>query len=276
MTVTDGTYTPLFVPNWTEKISLQMVPRVFHVTLKVDSLKADSLEIYLAVGRGVNQWSLLGEKKVIIKNGEYSFGWNTSIVSFDSMDVVTFVFQFRTSQSSETYGVVKVEESTTGVVNQQVIPKNFTLSQNYPNPFNPTTKIQFSLTSRSNVKLVVLNLIGQEVKTLVNEEKGQGNYEVSFDASKFSSGHGAATYSLLDAAFELAVNSHGTVAVALSVNVNYLNAALPGETLQAEARETNLSRKISACEIRITGQDARLVATAQALAYRKKDSLPFL
>jgi len=188
MTVTDGTYTPLFVPNWTEKISLQMVPRVFHVTLKVDSLKADSLEIYLAVGRGVNQWSLLGEKKVIIKNGEYSFGWNTSIVSFDSMDVVTFVFQFRTSQSSETYGVVKVEESTTGVVNQQVIPKNFTLSQNYPNPFNPTTKIQFSLTSRSNVKLVVLNLIGQEVKTLVNEEKGQGNYEVSFDASKFSSG----------------------------------------------------------------------------------------
>jgi acyl-CoA thioesterase len=88
--------------------------------------------------------------------------------------------------------------------------------------------------------------------------------------------HGAAIYSLLDAAFELAVNSHGTVAVALSVNVNYLNAALPGETLQAEARETNQSRKISACEIRVTGKDARLVASAQALAYRKKDRLPFL
>lgn len=88
--------------------------------------------------------------------------------------------------------------------------------------------------------------------------------------------HGAAIYSLLDAAFELAVNSHGTVAVALSVNVNYLNAALPGEMLQAEARETNQSRKISACEIRVTGKDARLVASAQALAYRKKDKLPFL
>jgi acyl-CoA thioesterase len=88
--------------------------------------------------------------------------------------------------------------------------------------------------------------------------------------------HGAAIYSLLDAAFELAVNSHGTVAVALSVNVNYLNAALPGETLQAEARETNQSRKISACEIRVTGKDGRLVASAQALAYRKKDTLPFL
>lgn len=88
--------------------------------------------------------------------------------------------------------------------------------------------------------------------------------------------HGAAIYSLLDAAFELAVNSHGTVAVALSVNVNYLNAALPGEMLQAEARETNQSRKISACEIRVTGKDARLIASAQALAYRKKDKLPFL
>ena len=92
----------------------------------------------------------------------------------------------------------------------------------------------------------------------------------------FGMTHGAAIYSLLDAAFELAVNSHGTVAVALSVNVNYLNAANPGEKLQALAQETNLSRKISACEIRITGQDARLVATAQALAYRKKDRLPFL
>ncbi len=88
--------------------------------------------------------------------------------------------------------------------------------------------------------------------------------------------HGAAIYSLLDAAFELTVNSHGTVAVALSVNVNYLNAALPGETLQAEGLEVNQSRKISACDIRVTGQDGRLVATCQSLAYRKKDKLPFL
>jgi len=114
---------------------------------------------------------------------------------------------------------------------------------------------------------------------IVELEEGRALLKMQTSArmnNLFGTIHGAATYSLLDAAFELAVNSHGTVAVALSVNVNYLNAALPGETLQAEARETNLSRKISACEIRITGQDARLVATAQALAYRKKDSLPFL
>jgi acyl-CoA thioesterase len=92
----------------------------------------------------------------------------------------------------------------------------------------------------------------------------------------FGSTHGAAIFSLADAAFELAVNSHGTVAVALGVNVNYLCAAIPGETLLAEGRETNRSRRISACEIRVTGEEGRLIATFQALAYRKKDPLPFL
>jgi acyl-CoA thioesterase len=92
----------------------------------------------------------------------------------------------------------------------------------------------------------------------------------------FDCTHGAAIYSLMDAAFELAVNSHGTVAVALSVNVNYLNAPNPGEVLQAEGKEVNCSRKIAACQINVTGEDGRLVATCQALAYRKKEHLPFL
>jgi len=92
----------------------------------------------------------------------------------------------------------------------------------------------------------------------------------------FGTTHGAAIYSLLDAAFELTVNSHGTVAVALGVNVNYLSPARSGETLRAEGRETNRSRKISSCEIRVTGEDGRLVATCQALAYRMSGRLPFL
>jgi len=92
----------------------------------------------------------------------------------------------------------------------------------------------------------------------------------------FGCTHGAAIFSLIDAAFELSVNSHGTVAVALSVNVNYINPPRPGELLQADGQETNRSRKISACEITVTGEDDRLIATCQALAYRKKDQLPFL
>ena len=92
----------------------------------------------------------------------------------------------------------------------------------------------------------------------------------------FDCTHGAAIYSLIDSAFELAVNSHGTVAVALGVNVNYLNPPRSGEILVAEGREVNRSRKIAACEIDVKGEDGRLIATCQALAYRKKDPLPFL
>ena len=92
----------------------------------------------------------------------------------------------------------------------------------------------------------------------------------------FAMTHGAAIYSLVDAAFELAVNSHGTVAVAISVNMNYINAPKVGEILQAEGREVNASRKIAACEITVTGEDGRLIAAFQALAYRKKEALPFL
>jgi acyl-CoA thioesterase len=92
----------------------------------------------------------------------------------------------------------------------------------------------------------------------------------------FDSTHGAAIYALIDSAFELSVNSHGTVAVALSVSVNYLRGVAPGETLFAEGREVKRSTRISACEIRVTGDAGNLIATCQALAYRKKDPLPFL
>ncbi len=57
-----------------------------------------------------------------------------------------------------------------------------------PNPFNPETTISFKLSSLSFVTLKVFDVLGREVATLVNEEKPQGNYTVSFNASKLSSG----------------------------------------------------------------------------------------
>ncbi len=68
------------------------------------------------------------------------------------------------------------------------ISKNFVLGQNYPNPFNPSSTIKFSIPKREWVSLIVFNLLGQEVKTLVSEEKGMGSYEVRFNASNLPSG----------------------------------------------------------------------------------------
>ncbi len=64
----------------------------------------------------------------------------------------------------------------------------FTLEQNYPNPFNPSTKIKFEISKPGFVSLKVYDVLGKEVTTLVNEEKQQGTYEVSFDGSRLSSG----------------------------------------------------------------------------------------
>jgi hypothetical protein len=67
-------------------------------------------------------------------------------------------------------------------------PTTYELSQNYPNPFNPTTGVRFQVPGVSDVKLIVYDILGREVATLVNERKAAGRYEVRFDASGLASG----------------------------------------------------------------------------------------
>ncbi|MFZ4592079.1 MAG: T9SS type A sorting domain-containing protein [Ignavibacteria bacterium] len=68
------------------------------------------------------------------------------------------------------------------------VPKGFVLYQNYPNPFNPTTNIKFSIVNSGDVKLVVYDIQGREVQTLVNESLKPGTYEAAFDGSALNSG----------------------------------------------------------------------------------------
>lgn len=68
------------------------------------------------------------------------------------------------------------------------VPTVLRLEQNYPNPFNPLTRIEFHVPYQTEVSLVVNDLLGQRVATLVNEAKGEGSFEVTFDASNLPSG----------------------------------------------------------------------------------------
>jgi Secretion system C-terminal sorting domain len=71
----------------------------------------------------------------------------------------------------------------------EIIPTSHLLSQNYPNPFNPSTIINFSIPiESSNVELKVYDVMGREIRTLVNEGMKPGNYEVKFDVNDLSSG----------------------------------------------------------------------------------------
>jgi hypothetical protein len=72
---------------------------------------------------------------------------------------------------------------TTSGINERggTLPKNFSVSQNYPNPFNPTTTIEFDVPSKSQVSLTIYNVLGQKVKSLVNQEMAAGTYKADWD-----------------------------------------------------------------------------------------------
>jgi hypothetical protein len=64
----------------------------------------------------------------------------------------------------------------------------YSLSQNYPNPFNPTTTLQFSVKGKNNVELSIFNIIGEKIRTLINNEMDEGVYKISFDGNGLASG----------------------------------------------------------------------------------------
>ncbi len=68
------------------------------------------------------------------------------------------------------------------------IKSQFQVYQSYPNPFNPTTAIKFELPKSTFTKLIIYDVLGNEVAALANEQLKQGSYEVERDASKYSSG----------------------------------------------------------------------------------------
>jgi hypothetical protein len=74
------------------------------------------------------------------------------------------------------------------IIEVEIAPLVFSLSQNYPNPFNPSTKINYSIPQSSNVVIKVFDILGNEVATLVNEQKPAGSYEIEFNATNFPSG----------------------------------------------------------------------------------------
>ena len=109
-------------------------------------------------------------------------------LSFDSFQM-TYVPE---NKSTGTYYFDDVRTATfspTDVKQENdKVPNNFVLEQNYPNPFNPSTQIRFSLPEATNVKIVITDILGREVATLVNDDLNSGNYTVNFDARSVSSG----------------------------------------------------------------------------------------
>ncbi|MDD4357592.1 MAG: PaaI family thioesterase [Smithellaceae bacterium] len=135
------------------------------------------------------------------------------------------------------------------------------------------------------VKKAIFNRIEKEPYAgklglkLLQMQEGFARVEMRFTGELeniFGMAHGGAIFSLMDAAFEVASNSHGTMAVALNMNINYLASPAKGALLTAEAREIHKTRRTATYDIRATEDSGKLLATCQALVYRLDKPLPFL
>ena len=72
--------------------------------------------------------------------------------------------------------------------NNKTLLKQYELMQNYPNPFNPSTTISFDIPVASHVKLLIYDILGREIKTLVDKVKSPGKYKISWNASGLADG----------------------------------------------------------------------------------------
>ena len=114
---------------------------------------------------------------------------------------------------------------------------------------------------------------------LIDLDDGYSKVEMIFTQDMeniFGMAHGGALFALIDEAFETASNSHGTMAVALNLNTTYVSSPALGSRLTAEATEFSRTAKTANYDIRVTDGKGNLIASCQALVYRKGTPLPFL
>jgi hypothetical protein len=130
---------------------------------------------------GKNSYSNVPDDSV---SGKIIVYQGTTISSITGVIHYSFNRYKLTPRTDADFGIVTSVEIT----REPEIPAVYALAQNYPNPFNPTTVIQYSVPAAGLVSLKIYNVLGQEVRALVNEQQAPGTYRVSFDARGLASG----------------------------------------------------------------------------------------
>jgi len=136
---------------------------------------------------------------------------------------------------------------------------------------NMLEKIKVNVEKEPYARLFNIRIIELSEGHSIAEMKVLKSYE-----NFFSITHGGAIFSLLDVAFGSASNSYGTVAVALDININFIRPSVTGDTLRAEAKEVSRGKSTATYNIIVRNGSNKLIASSQAIAFLKKEKLPFL
>ncbi|MCL6100627.1 MAG: family 16 glycosylhydrolase [Bacteroidetes bacterium] len=155
------------VPNGVYRVKLMFAENYF------TSVGSRIFDVYIQGQKSISDLDILKEA-----------GRKTALVkTIDNINVTDGLIEihFAAQVGEPLINGIVVDQISTDVKEGKLLPTNFKLEQNYPNPFNPATVIGYRLASSGNVSLKVYDSLGREVATIVDEEKSQGNYEVTFN-----------------------------------------------------------------------------------------------
>jgi hypothetical protein len=171
---------PVELSSFTASVEKKSVHLAWRTETEVDNYGFEILRrIYPAVGGTQDdEWDLLGFVE--------GHGNSNSPKDYSYLDKNPFggsTFKYRLKQI-DTDGKYKYSDE----IEAEIIPTEFALYQNYPNPFNPSTKIRYQLPMESKVIIKLYDILGSEVRTLLNKEMETGVYEVILNAAQLPSG----------------------------------------------------------------------------------------
>jgi len=176
--------------NWTEDIRITNTPSASNrpsVAVSSNFVHISWNEVWEIYYKRSTDYGNTWETETRITNNT-SQSENSFVVVSDS--AVHLIWQDNPANNDDIY----YKKNPTGNIITDVVcisnntPNEFKLNQNYPNPFNPNTSIQYAIASRQFVQLKVYDVLGNEIATLVNEEKPAGMYNVQFTMNNVSSG----------------------------------------------------------------------------------------
>lgn len=170
------------VYNWTLTASFPIYTTAFDV---------NNVTAFDATGDGINEIQMQASSIYRIVNPAngnvlYTAGTNASINRIIDIDNDGYVELIEISNGN--VKIISTPAQTVSVNNQNEIVKDYELKQNYPNPFNPTTTIEYSLNKNTDVKIIIYDMLGKEVNTLVNQKQVSGTYKLNINAAGLSSG----------------------------------------------------------------------------------------